>query len=236
MSRRGWRASVHVIGGCGSGKAVSPRTLEEVSPAAKTSKPVSGAAGAARRAKPSSWESGGAGASERACPGTFDRGRLVRDHCEQGVRYRIIADVNSQTTGHKQIGVSTTRIKAALKSGLSLEASVLSISLSFNVRHDGSSPKQSNRRGSGTGGNDFPQRHSPPGLSPHAKPFFFVQANLQDGDRRDEARSGTDYADARCPSEELDPAGTSNSMNVRLTEAEIHAVSTACRTAVNSHR
>ena len=28
-----------------------------------------------------------------------------------------------------------------------------------------------------------------------------------------------------CPSEELDPAGTSNSMNVRLTEAEIHAVS-----------
>src|SRR6516162_10007754 len=35
--------------------------------------------------------------------------------------------------------------------------------------------------------------------------------------------------------EELDPAGTSNSMNVRLTEAEIHAVSTACRTAVSSH-
>jgi hypothetical protein len=32
-----------------------------------------------------------------------------------------------------------------------------------------------------------------------------------------------------CPSEELDLAGTSNSMNVRLTEAEIHAVSTACR-------
>ena len=39
-----------------------------------------------------------------------------------------------------------------------------------------------------------------------------------------------------CPSEELDPAGTSNSMNVRLTEAEIHAVSIACRTAVSSHR
>ena len=39
-----------------------------------------------------------------------------------------------------------------------------------------------------------------------------------------------------CPSEELDPAGTNNSMNVRLTEAEIHAVSTACRTAVSSHR
>jgi hypothetical protein len=38
------------------------------------------------------------------------------------------------------------------------------------------------------------------------------------------------------PSEKLDPAGTSNSVNVRLTEAEIHAVSTACRTAVSSHR
>jgi hypothetical protein len=32
------------------------------------------------------------------------------------------------------------------------------------------------------------------------------------------------------------PAGTSTSTNVRLTEAEIHAVSTACRTAVGSHR
>jgi len=31
-------------------------------------------------------------------------------------------------------------------------------------------------------------------------------------------------------------AGTSNLMNVRLTEAEIHAVSMACRTAVSSHR
>ena len=39
-----------------------------------------------------------------------------------------------------------------------------------------------------------------------------------------------------CPSEELDPAGTSNSMNVRLTEAEIHAASTACRATVSSHR
>ena len=32
------------------------------------------------------------------------------------------------------------------------------------------------------------------------------------------------------------PAGTSTSTNVRLTEAEIHAVSTACRTPVSSHR
>src|SRR5215471_16584057 len=39
------------------------------------------------------------------------------------------------------------------------------------------------------------------------------------------------FRNTACPSEELDPAGTSNSMNVRLSEAEIHAVSTACRTA-----
>jgi hypothetical protein len=32
------------------------------------------------------------------------------------------------------------------------------------------------------------------------------------------------------------PAGTSNSMNVRLTEAEINAVSMACRTTEVSHR
>ena len=32
------------------------------------------------------------------------------------------------------------------------------------------------------------------------------------------------------------PAGTSTSTNVRLTEAEIHAVSMACRTAVGSYR
>jgi hypothetical protein len=32
------------------------------------------------------------------------------------------------------------------------------------------------------------------------------------------------------------PAGTSTSTNIRLTEAEIHAVSMACRTAVGSHR
>ena len=44
------------------------------------------------------------------------------------------------------------------------------------------------------------------------------------------------YRPRTCPSEELDPAGTSNSMNVRLTEAEIHAVSMACHTAVGSHR
>ena len=38
------------------------------------------------------------------------------------------------------------------------------------------------------------------------------------------------------PGEKRYPAGTSTSTNVRLTEAEIHAVSMACRTAVGSHR
>ena len=44
------------------------------------------------------------------------------------------------------------------------------------------------------------------------------------------------YRNTACPSEKLNPAGTSNSMNVHLSEAEICAVSTACRTAVSSHR
>jgi hypothetical protein len=38
------------------------------------------------------------------------------------------------------------------------------------------------------------------------------------------------------PGEKRYPVGTSTSTNVRLTEAEIHAVSMACRTAVGPHR
>jgi hypothetical protein len=38
------------------------------------------------------------------------------------------------------------------------------------------------------------------------------------------------------PGQKRYPAGTSTSTNVRLTEAEVYAVSMACRTTVGSHR